>query len=236
MIAPHYGPWAFVSLTLFGLSIGMMWLVVPEMVRWLFRRLWPSDLAGWWVTFALMHHVVFFLLAGHRAVLDSPFALPLLAAWFWGYVIVRSAPGKWRNKTAGMVIGLAGWAWMLGAGFQFTERMEQDLALLPQSVQGANHWPDESHRLVAQALFISRLPSPERDRLEALRSRLISNAPAPLPLRQEDWQALQIIKLRLEDEQSRLESAVVLQAVLLAALILAWGLARKPDPNLYGSI
>ena len=231
-IAPYFVPWAFITATLIGLTIGMTWLVYPEIVLWIFHRLWPGDLAGAWVGFSLIYHLIFFLPGRQSQTLDAATSLPILAGWLWLYLIVRFAPRRWRNQTVAMAVGLAGWAWVIGGGFQFTDRLESDFHILSQAGEESSQWPSESNRLVAQALFITKLPLPVREGLTELQQRLTTAKTASLPILPEEKELRRELLRRLEDEMDRLASYQLIQIAFLLALLTAWGLAQRPDPNL----
>ena len=230
-LAPYYVPWALSTCALLLMGLGLCWLVFHGVSARLMGVLWLSDGVAGWLAFAAVYHSLFSLTGPSRGLLAGGPALGVLWGTVAAYLALRLLPTRLRSQTLLLGLSLAAWGWTIGAGYQFLGQMEERAALLkerPGEVLGG-----DSPRLapLRHALTLTRLEQAQQQRT----AELIADLEAGRPLGAGRLAGARYVLIpellgHYRRDLLKLRTYQVLQIVLLAALLLAWGFGRRPDP------
>lgn len=237
ILAPYYVLWGFTTFAFALVIFGAIWLVAGNLAQRALSWLWWSDGVAMWLSFAAAYHVFFFVIGPYGEVLEDRTAIWLLCGFVPLYLVLRLAPSPLRNGTVLLALTLACWAWSIGAGYKFLEEMSEDAALLREAPgrlfsetaaeTAAQNAPGP--RPLRKALFLSELKEPDRARVAQLLATL--GAGGSLDLARMSGALLIFVPELVEHfrrDLSRLRTYQILQIVLLAAVLLAWGFGREP--------
>ncbi|MCH8883269.1 MAG: hypothetical protein IIA41_07200 [SAR324 cluster bacterium] len=221
-IAPNFALWAFVSGSIGLLSAALMWLVLPEWLAAVVRRLWLADAIAAWLAFAWAYHARW-IAPGALAWAD-PAALWTLGAALGAWLALRVLPGPWRRPTVLLALALFTWGGLIGAGFQFIERMEAEqerLELAPETVLAAE---PVAYVPLARARRFSRMDRDMRALLDQVLGKLERGIPLDVGVRL--LAKLELIPQLLTHydlELRRQQTYQWFQIGLLAIVLAAWG-------------
>ena len=234
MIAPPYFVfWAFVFATIVVLILSISWLFIPSVLTRLLNPLETADATIYWIGFAAIHHTYFFYTEPLSHILDDKLTLPLIWVCFALFFLIRFALRIPAGGTIRLLVGLLIWAWLIGGGFQYVERMEDDLSELSLSIKTQDQWPSSIQRLIQQGLFINRMPEPEQEGLQELHERFLNDtSETRLKFRTDDRNIALALQQNIQNEINRLSGYQIMQSILLGGVLIAWGFGRKPDPSL----
>ena len=229
-LAPYHVPWALSGCTLLLLALSLCWLVIYESTVRTMARLKLSDGIALWLSFTGAYHTIARLRANPAGIVDSPAILWTLWVAVAVYAAARLLPGPWRREAMLLALALAVWAWTIGAGYQYLERMQHQadtLELRPDTVladRGASADP------LRGALALSRLGEARKRQVEILLRDLGAVTGISTARKAAVGQVLfpEILE-HFRRDLSRLRTYQVLQILLLCAVLLAWGFGRKGD-------
>jgi hypothetical protein len=231
-LAPDFVLWAFAGGAFLLVFAGSAWLVWPEWLEAIFRRLWMADGVAAWLASALTHFLVLTTGGGHPRALGDPLAWRALGAGLAIWCALRVVPSPLRRPAVLLGLALALWAWAIGAGYVFLAGMEADATRLrefPDAVLAPA--PGEPMPLSRAALF-ARLNPETRSLLDQVLERLGRGEPLEPGLRAAARERL-VAPLRehYARDLARLRVYQWLQIGLLATVLLAWGFGERIARN-----
>ena len=231
-LAPYHVPWALSACALALLGLGLAWMVFHGGTLRVMAVLKLSDGVALWLAFAGAYHAVRLIPDDHGAAGHDAPAVGVV----WGVLAVyallrlpRLLPTRLRGEAVLLAITLAAWGWTIGAGYQSMASMEEHAQALrssPLEVLAGN--PPRMAPL-RQALALSRRDGLQRQRTEELSATLAAGRGlSPAAKAAARHVLLPELAAHYQRDLTLLRSYQILQIVLLAALLLAWGFGRRP--------
>lgn len=227
-LAPYFVLWAGIAVTNLAVAAGVVWLVRHEPLQALLAALWPGDWVVAWLAFLLLHHA---WKAGREpllAVLGGPWALLVVTGVVVLYAVLRAVPGPWRRPGPLFVLAVLGWAFAIGAGWQYIDETRSDLAVLQEAPMRLLE-ADSDPRPLLRGLLLSQV---ERATVATTRRALQARAgEVPLtPGLQDAWRlrAAPALREHYGYDLAKLRTYQWVQTGLLAAALLLWGFGRRP--------
>ena len=228
-LPPYYVLWGFCSAAVLLLTLGGLWLVAHETARRILSGLMVSDGIALWLGFGAVFHLVSTALPPGGQVMEARGGAWVAAAWAAALLSFRLIPGLRKRETLLLAAGVAGWAWSIGAGYQFIGEMAEDADLLREAPDRIFASPHPDLRPLRNALLLAELDDEQRKRTARLLVMLADPGSADQAQLSAARQLL-VPELReyFRRDLSRLHTYQVLQLVLLGAVLLAWGFGRPP--------
>ncbi len=227
-LAPYYVLWAVIFYTFVLLSGVVAWLVVPEAIIRLARRVWLGDLVAVWLAYAAAYHL--FYLQAYRAALGQPYALWALCAFLALHWLLRRVSLPPRGPEALFALAVIVWALVIAGGFRYIDETAADATLLRERPQAVLKIAAAELSSLRRGLLFSRLDADTRtSTARVLASLAGGDTPDPALLSAFRVQGLPTLLAHYERDLARLRTYQVLQIGLLAVMLLLWGFGRMPE-------
>ncbi len=226
-LAPYYVPWAFLTAISALLGIAMLWLVYPDPVRRILRRLWLGDGIALWLAFAASYHTLYMQFGQSGQNIGDSLALLTVWGTLAVYAILRILPRRLQSEPLLLAVGFAAWGWTIGTGIQFIDRMEEDALLLKERSQEVLNSAAPNLEPLFRAFVLSGLEAQKGEFIQDLAADLkkkIAIDPSRISLMRVVLipRFLEVHRL----EMTKLRTYQYLQMAMLAILLLAWGSGR----------
>lgn len=231
-LAPYHVPWALSACALALLALGLAWMVFHEATLRVMAVLKLSDGVALWLAFAGTYHAMRLIPDDLGAAAQDATAVGVI----WGVLAVyallrlpRLLPARLRGEAVLLAFALAAWGWTIGAGYQSMALMEHHaLAMRSSPLELLAGRPPRLAPL-RQALALSRLDDLQRQRTEELIATLAEGRGlSPAAKAAARYVLFPGLIALYQRDLALFHSYQILQIVLLAALLLAWGFGRRP--------
>lgn len=226
-LAPNFVIWAFLLASTITVSGGLIWLAYHREMLWLLRRLLIADVVAAWLIYCVAYQT-YWLYLGHASLLGGSLSVSILWGAIGLYVLMRVFPPIVRRPDLILVVVLATWGWVIGAGFDYIEQMQHDEQQLasPELVLADTA---SLLRPLERALVLTGL-SPEVRILvgDILQRHREGQPPEPAQTSILRLVGLDPILNRYERDLAKLRTYQWTQIGLLAMVLLLWGFGHMP--------
>lgn len=220
-LAGYHVFWAFSGGSSLFVGLCVWWLVQPEPLAKVFKKLILSDFIFLWMAFAAIFHSFLYLVPVAPSDSESLIVLWVVSGL---YLLFR----LWGRVTEAVLMGMMVllWGFSLYGGQVFVEELEKDHLVVKESLNAETTSSKVKIRITGRGYYLTRMPAPSR--ALAVKIHIDLNAHRPLPP-----SARALFKLELprildhaySQDNQKLKTYQWLQGFLLVVVLLLWGFA-----------